>query len=712
MRIYTFILLTILAYTGVTGHEEKYHEIGPITVLDTSLSPPSFIEATILSVDHSRTISPDKSVAHLLTEETGIDASRPSVTGDMGRNMIYLRGLDDRHSMVTINGHPQRGSGFKGGIHTNWAALTSHAIEEIEIIRGYRDVRYGNAPAGVVHLSMPQDIPERSTTIRGSYGILDLTRSPLFSPKTSQLQVLHKHPISSQLSLTAGLATQHSDAFLRNTHAHHHSFITHLSYHTPEDLFLSIGLQGGVFERGITLHNSPEDPWYDSSYPESNEAGIPASDIRWRSTIPRKDSLQYGEGSHITTTSLSTSISAEKTWNNLTVQGHINRLDTKREEQYQSRRDTASTVFQRSLLPEAGTTTADLSADIALNRSTLTVGFDGEVRRHEMDRVQKMDTTYVLNHHTFSSLSSTPERETSARLCGAYIQYSHWLRSGKIYTSAGTRLDHFSGTNSETSEREAVTLTHLSPTAHISVFPWETTRLTLATALATRFPSNGEHHWFFNGHQDNARPALSAERSLQVELSLAHDLPPENTRFGGSLYSMFIHDYLEHLPNFERTHYVYNIERADIFGSEFFVAAELPSHFSTTGTITLQNSARTSDSTFDKAPENTLFGLPGVKGNMAILYDQSEAWGARLTGRFIGEREFLLSDSSDGPLVKTVDPTTVVDLVLFLHLLQNHSRLTGSLTLGISNLFNTSYEEVYGFEHPGISPHLSTSITF
>ncbi len=146
-----FIVLSALLLTAGTLQAEGV-KLDPIVVTATRTGTPLSQIASSVTVITAEEIEAKQQplVIDLLRSVPGVYVSRTGGPG--GTTSIFLRGTDNQHTLVMIDG-VELADPSSAGAATNLANLTTTNIEQIEVVRGAQSVLYGSdAIGGVINI--------------------------------------------------------------------------------------------------------------------------------------------------------------------------------------------------------------------------------------------------------------------------------------------------------------------------------------------------------------------------------------------------------------------------------------------------------------------------------------------------------------------------------------------------------------------------------
>lgn len=150
MKNWTCGLLMLMLATPCLGAEVTRLE--PVVVTATRTATPLSQTASTVTIVTAEEIAAQqlKRVSEVLRRVPGVNLTEQGAPG--GNVSVFLRGTDNKHTLVLIDGMEFRDPANIGG-GPNLANLTTDNIEQIEIVRGAQSVLYGSdAIGGVINI--------------------------------------------------------------------------------------------------------------------------------------------------------------------------------------------------------------------------------------------------------------------------------------------------------------------------------------------------------------------------------------------------------------------------------------------------------------------------------------------------------------------------------------------------------------------------------
>lgn len=682
-KIFVMGLLVILALprAGLAqeGEEAQVFELEEIVVKGELERVPDVI--TQEEIAKKRT---SRTADGLLENLPGIDLKRRSPGGDIG-SAVSIRGLDESRCLIMLDGRPLNGAGVYGGDYVDWSSLSSEDIERIEVIRGARSVEYGNALGGVINIVTKKGEKQLKTELRSSYGHYD----------TREYMLSHSGGFK---FLSYSLSSGHwqTDGYLRNNNVNRNNFAGRLRFSLPANLNLGLGARYTTHKRGFIVENKETSPYYDDSYPESDEYSGGGPYITWQG-----GSLDWGDGSYGKNIRGQYDLELNKSFGSLDlkVQAYLN--DQERTEYFYAIDDKDKLVLKRFSQPE-NTWGWLLKAFQPIKKHNLGYGIEGAYLGYGGQDIKYADNTYF-----WVPPSSSAGAEEGTRRHSLFAQ-DNWAVRPYLGLNFGLRYDHYYAKEAEDVKRQG-----LSPKLGITYKAWEGGTIEGSFGQTYRFPTSPESYWYFAGYQLAERKALSPERAIQAEVGISQDFEQRAmVSLRGYYYN--VDDYIRTIFGYQPSRVVYNLDKVEFWGVEVEGEASLRWGFSLFGNYTFQSTRKEGDILdMSSILTDKLTELPEHKANAGVRYRRKNGATADLTARYVGKRSVIIGD-----LTMPGEPE-LVDLEGFLtfgltaaYPVLKRGRFTGTVRLGLENIFDEDYEEIYGFPMPPRTITGGLDITF
>jgi iron complex outermembrane receptor protein len=678
------ILLFALVQTGLAGEtkgEEDIFELGEIIVTAT---PMAEVE-DVVSQEEIRKVKTSQTVDGLLEDLAGIDLYKTSPGGDRGRG-VKIRGFDESRCLILLDGRPLNGAGVYGGHYVDWSSLSTEDIECIEVSRGAKSAEYGNILGGVINIVTKRGTREPVTDLRLSYG----------GKETGQYMISHSNSFKDLIFYNLSLGHWETDGYLRNNYVDRNNFAGRLSFLLPGDASLGLGARYTTHELGFIAENESDNPYYDSSYPESAESGGGGPGLAWKG-----NAKYWGDGSYWKNKRGQYDIELRKNFDSLKLKAQAYLNDQDRQEYYFAVDDRDKLVLQRYTEPEKNTWGWLLKGTQPVSKHNLRYGLEGAYLGYG-----PVDVEYADNSYFKRPPSSSSERTKAIQRHSPFVQDS-WEISDRLTLNMGLRYDKFEGEKLSIISSDSTAETNLegwSPKLGASLSTWEGGTVDASLVKTYRFPTCPEFYWYYVGNQPPDRKSLSAEDATQVEIEISHRFK-DGGKIGLRPYYYEVDDYIRTIFGYRPSRVVYNIDKTRFHGVEVEGEYRLYENLHIFGNYTYQTTKKDGDILdTNEVSSDKLVELPEHKANLGLSYRAKNGAILDLTARYRGDRQDLGTwirnwGKKDATPVD-VDDFVTVDLN-FSYPIFNGERASGTIRLGVENLFDEDYEEVYGFPMPG-----------
>ena len=634
----------------------------------------------------------------------GLDVQGRSVMTPKS-SQVRIRGLDERRSLILLDGRPLNGTGVMGGQFVDWSSLSTWDWERIEVGRGAFSARYGNTLGGTVNL-VPRPMGEE-LALSADLGLQSHGTFACHAAASGG---------SETLAGRASVGFQETGGYLRNSQARRTDVSTGLEWRPGDFQTLSANLRYSDGEFHMPVENSASRSGYDSAYPESIGSYLVGPGIRFPTGDSHGDGSRYAKKRYEADLGYSTSLGDAQ----VDVKVYVN-SESRRDRIYSY--DTGELVLIRESEPDRswGWTSG---VEQPLGNHLLGLGAMGNYQGYK-----GTDILYEKSGYFPKSPSHGSDEKDGTRRHGLYVD-DQWQLGMNVSLYAGLRLEDYYG------DRQVDRVTGYNgagkPTG------WETAQVTFDEAVllpklgltwtpaaewsfharagrATRFPDNPAFYWYYGGYRPEVDPNSSVERKpLTYEDALQYELGASYRGLAGiklrcQLYHYRVTDYIRWIFGYAPSRVVYNIDRVDFSGVELALDQSLNEHWSWFANTTWQQTQKQGD-VLDGSNQlsDSLSELPRLKANAGLIFARDNGLTARLTLRWVEDRKVPHMDSgaaSEGTPVgqtvtlKELEAFTRLDLALGYPLTLYGE--TFQLNCGVENLLDESYSEEYGFPSPG-----------
>lgn len=635
-----------------------------------------------------------------LERQPGIDIQRIQMIGTaLDDDSVKIRGLGARRLLLLRDGRLLNSSGVAGGYFIDWTTIPLTGIGRIEVVKGLTDARYGNTLGGVINLVPRRPLAEPTVEFQAGYSSFSTTTLGFFhSWKPGRFD----YSISSSL--------QDSQGYLRNGNFNLKNIEFRIGYDLPFEARVSTEVSYARVKKGFVVFNRLDHD------PQSPDYGIPIV-----SSFPASDGeYMYGgmgaypePGAWWAKDRLLFSLNYDQSLGRaglLRISGWLNHGDR---EAYNTR-TALNRVFHKKFFDDRSRG-ASFEYRLPLFRSEAESGTSGL----QPSLLAGVDYAYLKDDgdQNYPDDFRAPFRNgyyVASKLLNAYVQSDLPLFRPGLYITPGLRFMSYRGLSGPSGIIEGIPnieMSGLAPSLKLSYIYSKNGLFYVSVARALRFPTPPEHYWHYDADDagvDTSGLPFKAEDGLMLQAGWKYDLEAQ-TRVEASV---FFYD-IRHFIQFDLINFVsYNIDRARLAGAELEVARQLSSSLSAFANLSLLTSRTAGDQLieFFVRPEdrnfNRLPGVPAVKGNLGLRWRNSQ--GIRVAG-------FIQAVSSQKVIYNRNllwnDELQVVEQKGYLRFDLEASyplpRLKSVLSGFIHNLFNTHYQERFGFPAAGRSAGIS-----
>lgn len=697
------VAATILVYAGAVFGSDEVHVLEDITVQEAgTVSPEQHIQRIDIK-DTGAAVA--ATLPDVLGKTSGIDVQKRSILTPKS-SQVRIRGLDERRSLIMLDGRPLNGTGVMGGQFVDWSSISLQNWAAVDVGKGAFSARYGNTLGGTINLVPAEFGQEPAATVAAGYQRYDTwSLDAAASGRTAS--------VGGRFS--AGYLE--TDGHLRNSEAERVAVSGEVTWFWGDGGDVTAGIRYTDGDYGMPVANQAGNPGFDPHYPESIGSYLIGPGIRFPSGDAHGDNSTYTK---------------KRTELDLGVQKQLAGVDTEVKLYFntEDRTDTITSydldvvVLERNATPDRswGWVTRFEKA-FAAHR--LGAGIDGNYQGYG-----GTENTYVRSGYFSVPPTDGGDEWDGTRWHGAYVD-DQWAMADRLDVYVGLRYEDYYGDRTvdqvsgysggrpagyepvEARFDEDVLLPKLGlvyrPTDGLSLFG--------RFARATRFPDNPAFYWYYGGYRPEVDPDSDVVRSdLTYEDALQYEAGATYTGLSGlrvslSGYTYQVDDYIRWIFGYSPSRVVYNIDRVEFTGVELDVEGRIWNHVSAFFNFTWQETRKRGDVLdASNALSDSLSELPDYKFNAGIQYQRDDGLLAKATVRWVDDRQvpFIDSNSSSSPdgapvgsrvMLMDLDDYAVVDLSVRYPLWTGPAR--GFLTTGVDNLFDAHYEEEYGFPSMG-----------
>ncbi len=673
----------LLAGQDVTDTTLGHMTLESIVVSDSAISNATTVVGEKTIEKGKNTMIPDA-----IKDEPDITISRRAGIGDT-KDIVSIRGLSTNRIELDINGRSVNAAGVVGGYYIDWATIPLDNIEKIEIIRGGSSALYGNNNiGGVINVitKTPTTTPE--TSIYGNISSadgLDLAQNYRFT---------HSYKIG-VLGYSLGASYQKADAFLWNNDFEAKNFNISTNIDMPLKGMMTLGMQFSEDIRGFIVNNrkstDPDSPDFyqkiNSDYPLSFGENLAPPFGRAFFSAPGATSdktkyyLDFGYDQPI-----GDAMVEFKLYKNIEDRDEKNYAKAGLVSGY----DSGTLVLNQSVASDrsyGGT----LKATVPIGEHELIGGIQYKVLSYGDITVNYIDVVY----NGRPDYSSNPSQE--AEMIGYYIQDT-WKISDKFILTPGLRYDTYKLKPINGAQLSELSDNTLAPKLTATYALTDNDKITVSLYQSVRTPGLPEMWWWANG-MTRGEPELKPERNNAAELIYQHQYSPTAlSRISTYYYKIDEFIVFRHDSDWRG---VYNIDDATFYGASIEQRLALTSWMSGRASLSYQKSEKDGDIFDTTHLTDELDFLPEWKATLSAEFKLPYRSLLNVDFHYSGDRSgiYAYTDSTGTTSKKlvTVNSSLTCDLNLKIPIADH-----GEWNLFVQNLFNVSYEEVYGYPLPGI----------
>lgn len=629
-------------------------------------------------------------VVDYLEELPGVDLYRTGLSGTRN-SLLRLRGMDESRVLIMMEDTPLNGSGVYGGYYVDWASLNLDNLEEIELIRGGHSARYGNNLGGVLILKLKKPSEELKSQLRAS----------ISSFNTQRYQVNHSGGIKPVYWNIAGSYYQ-TDGYLRNNDQLTRNYQLDLYFQLSSRTWLALHGKYTTNEIGFIMKNDPNSADYDPSYPESLE------EVLGGPYLPFKGGdFYWGQRSHWEDTRQNYWLDFEHQFSSLKLKSSFSWKEQERWEYFYAKTNPELLILKRYSEPEQNTWSGWLGVEEhKLGKHQLNYGIQAMNWGYGGIEVKKAELSYFW----FPPYDS-PSRYNAQRLYAGYLE-DDWQAQDWLKVRLGIRYDDFYGDYEDVSG-DNLSLNGFSPKLGLIFYPWQDGEVGVWVSKAYRFPTCPESYWYFAGYQPPEREELKPEQAMLYELSISQGFSRVQLELRGYYYE--VQDYIRTIFGYRPSRVVYNIDRVNLGGLEFFVSGDLESGLSFFAHYSYQDNKKSGD-ILDKSSElsERLVELPRNKAMVGLEYQAKNQSFVRVKGKWIDQREQIVGNLAweGASSLKELDSVVLVSVEAGYQFFQSRSGLKGKIFAEINNLTDQKYEEIWGYPMPGRTYGMGLEVEF
>ncbi len=627
-----------------------------------------------------------------LKRQPGIDVQRPQEVGAaMDDQSIRIRGFGASRIIVSVDGRPLNTPGTAGGYFVDWTQIPLSNVENIEVVYGVSDPRWGNTLGGVINLVT------KKPTLRP---VLEVQASAA-SFNSNNVDFYHGwKPGAFEYSISGSYAE--SNGYLWNGDYWLKNVNLHLGYSFPWGGRLTGDGQYVDLKKGFIvnnrLNNNFDSPFYDvsrnSRYPATDGEymyggmGAYAEPGSWWKRERFNYSIAYDQ------TVGEKGMASVRWWQN-----HADR-------EAWNTRYAMKRVFHKEFYDDRSYG-FDGSYRHQVPYNTITFGFDYKMLQDDGDKNLSGDYRKPFSNGSY----------VHSGITGIFLMDDIALMDGKLIITPGLRYTAFDGNPGPAGRAEGIpafSANGLAPSLKVTYNMPGRSLFYISVARALRMPTPPEYYWHYSpdaGVYTGSLP-FSEEDGIMVQGGWK-GIFPTGTKVEFSPYYYDIKNYIA----FDLINFVsYNIDRARIYGFELAVDQKLGTYFTLFANYSLQRSSTKGDPFvanfvapvdrgFDEIP-----GLPEQKFNAGLQYKGSRNEKVALYVSGVSSQQVIYNNNRlyDTNLrVRTQRAYVTADIEASYPVIK-HLELTGF----VRNIFDADYQERFGYPAAGTNFGLGAKVSF
>jgi outer membrane receptor protein involved in Fe transport len=613
-----------------------------------------------------------------LKRQAGIDVQRPQEVGaSLDDDSIKIRGFGSRRINVTVDGRSLNTPGTAGGYFVDWTTIPLSNVEQIEVIKGVSDPRYGNMLGGAVNLVTKKPLVTPVVEAQAGAGS--------FNTRTFDFYHGWK-PGKFEYSVSAGYSK--SDGYLLNGDFWIKNAGIHLGYELPWQAKILGDIQYVQVKKGFIIANRLSNDYDSPNYNVPKDRRYPASDgeimyggMGFRGQPERgswweKEKTCYSLGYEQTFTH---SLFNARYWENY---GNREAFNT---------RAVLNRVYHKKFYDDRSYG-VDTAYKYDLSSHTVTMGVDYKRLLDNGDKSASDD--FRTPFKDFNYVNST--------LLGIFLMDEIFFMDRHLVITPGVRYMSYDGKAGAAGSAEGIRNVYMdgiAPSLKAAYNYGNRGLVYMSMARALRMPTPPEHYWHYSPDAGvfTGNLPLNKEDGLVLQGGWKTNLAT-GTKIEVAPYYYLIKNYIQ----FDLINFVsYNIHKATIYGAEFGLTQQLTKSLSGFTNYTYQKS-RTEGDPFVNNFVNALNrdfkeipGLPEHKVNAGIQYKGTKKEKIVLYATYVSSQKVIYNNNvlSNADLrVRTQDAYFTVDVE------GSYPVWKGvELTAYVHNLFDENYQERFGF---------------
>lgn len=619
----------------------------------------------------------------VLERQPGLQVQRIQQLGTaIDDDSIKIRGFGARRLKVSRNGRLMNTSGVAGGYFIDWNQMPLYNVENVEVIKGVADPRFGNVLGGVVNLVLkkpPRDAPRTEVSaLYGSYNSWGASLYHGYKPGRFEYSIAARR--------------MDSDGYLWNGEQRFTNVDLHLGYDLPTDTYLWADVLYSKQKKGFIVPNRVSARYNTPGYSQAINGDYPASDGEYMyggmGATPEPGSWWEKERWLF-------EVGAKqdfKRFGQLELRYWQNHGDR---EAYNTRA-SLDRVFHKKFLDDRSWG-LDGSYTLDLGDHTVTAGATYDYLKDDGDENYSDDFRAAFTNGYY----------VAAKNLGVYTMADLRFFDKKLWITPGVRYESYdgvSGPGGEVEEIPDISMSGWAPSLKVAYNYGKNSLAYVSAARALRMPTPPEHYWHYDPDDagvDTSGLPFDKEDGLMLQAGW-RTLLPSKTQIEFSPYYYKIDNYIQ----FDLINFVaYNIDQAEIWGAEVQVSQQLPYGLSaffnytyqkskTEGDPFVANFVNPADRGFDEVP-----GLPEHMFNLGVQFKAENGAKVAAFVHIVSSQKVIYNDNelwNTDLRVRDQDGYTTLDLEASYPFLDYFT-----VSAFARNILDEDYQERFGYPAAG-----------
>ncbi len=698
--------LAVLMAVSVTAHAENLMQ-DTIYLDEVSVTAQQTQQQNMTSTDYRvQEKKRSNNIADFLERDPEISLKRKTVIGDSG-DVMTIRGQSGQRIMLNLDGRTINSTGTNGGNYIDFSTIPLDNIDRIEVIKGGSSAEYGNnALGGVINAYTVRPSASPRVSLYGTLGWLD-DEDTFYNVRGSYSQKF------GGVGISLGLSHQEADAYLWNN--------DYSSSHIAPKIYIDTPWQGGELVlgydytktyRGMIRSNrvsaDPDNPGYEEEVDDAEVLSLGetfAGGAGGQAMSLVGDGAYYDKIKQFYTATFTQSIGSSAFFELSAFANHEDRFDRNYASKTMGGVQEGALVLDRKVEVDRSYG-YKAKTEVQADRHKLVFGAE-----QKNLRAGAIDVDYVAPGPWKGGIASS-DSEPKIIAEGVFLSDS-WDITKRLTIDMGLRYDSYDASQYKTKsgvmqrqryEDDSITpkfgLTYaLTPNDKIAVFVYQ----------SYRTPTIPEMNHFSDalGVSLLEDEELKPEKANAIDIAYKHSFAGKKGYVKLSAYHYDIDDYLlmgtNPVTNSGRI--TYNIENAKFTGVSAEGRYSLTKSLTAGAGLAFTESEKSGDpvsESYSEYASDEVDYVPDLKGNVNLVWKISEKFSLDTTLSYVGEREYFYYGKS-----RELDPYMLLGTSL--SWAANKSTV---IEFYVDNIFDTDYEEQYGYPALGLNGGVSVKWTF